>query len=148
MALNINEVTVAGRLGRDPEIRQAGSTRNANLRIAVSESWKDKATGEWKEKTEWVSVVIWNEHLVSLIERRVKKGTNVWVRGQMQTRSYKSNNDQKDVYVTEVVVRGFSGNLLVIDPPQKSQGAPEGNRSAPAPAPSGGFDLDGDDIPF
>lgn len=121
MALNRNRVTIAGRVGRDPEIRNVGQGRVANLRVAVSERFKDKS-GEWKELTEWVPIVVWNDATVGFIEKHVKKGTAVCVDGQFKTRSYKSNNDEKETYVTEVVVRGPKDSVELTEGFPKREG--------------------------
>ena len=174
MAGSVNKVILIGNLGADPEIRRTQDGRPiANLRIATSESWRDKNTGERKEKTEWHQVVIFNEGLCKVAEQYLKKGSTVYVEGQLQTRKWQDQNGQ-DRYSTEVVLQGFNGNLTMLGgrgdgggasrggndfgggygggddygspAPQRGGGQQRGGASSP---PSGGFsrDLD-DDIPF
>lgn len=176
MAGSVNKVILVGNLGRDPEIRRLGSGDPVcNLRIATSESWKDKASGERKEKTEWHSVVIYNDNLSRVAEQYLRKGSKVYVEGQLQTRKW---TDQSGVekYTTEVVLQRFRGELTILDGRggggggefggddegggQISRGGDFGGgraqggerRPAPSSSPSsgggrGGYDLD-DDIPF
>ncbi|WP_201860994.1 single-stranded DNA-binding protein [Microvirga soli] len=173
MAGSVNKVILVGNLGRDPEVRRLGSGDPVvNLRIATSETWKDKASGERKEKTEWHSVVIFNENLARVAEQYLKKGSKVYLEGQLQTRKW---TDQQGVekYSTEVVLQRFRGELTILDsrgggssefgeeePGQVRTGGDFGGRSSsqdrrPAPSSGGGSsgggsrynDLD-DDIPF
>jgi single-strand DNA-binding protein len=173
MAGSVNKVILVGNLGRDPEVRRLGSGDPVvNLRIATSETWKDKVSGERKEKTEWHSVVIFNENLARVAEQYLKKGSKVYLEGQLQTRKW---TDQQGVekYSTEVVLQRFRGELTILDsrgggseygdeePGQVSRGGDFGGRSSsqerrPAPTSGGGSgggggsrynDLD-DDIPF
>lgn len=114
MAGSVNKVIIVGNLGRDPEIRSMpNGDRVANLSIATSESWKDKSSGEKKEKTEWHRVVIFNDNIVKVVEQYVKKGSTVYVEGQLQTRKWV---DQSGVekYSTEVVVSRFKGELTML----------------------------------
>ncbi|SCZ05333.1 single-stranded DNA-binding protein [Microvirga guangxiensis] len=115
MAGSVNKVILVGNLGRDPEVRRLNNGEPVvNLRLATSESWKDKATGERKEKTEWHSVVIFNENLARVAEQYLKKGSKVYVEGQLQTRKW---TDQSGVekYTTEVVLQRFRGELTILD---------------------------------
>jgi single-strand DNA-binding protein len=115
MAGSVNKVILVGNLGRDPEVRRLNNGEPVvNLRLATSESWKDKATGERKEKTEWHSVVIFNENLARVAEQYLKKGSKVYVEGQLQTRKW---TDQQGVekYSTEVVLQRFRGELTILD---------------------------------
>lgn len=115
MAGSINKVILVGNLGRDPEIRSTQDGREiANLAVATSESWKDRNTGERKEKTEWHRVVIFNEGLVNIAKQYLKKGSKVYLEGQLQTRKW---TDQAGVekYSTEVVLQGFNSNLTMLD---------------------------------
>jgi single-strand DNA-binding protein len=115
MADSVNKVILIGNLGADPEIRHTQDGRPiANLRIATSESWRDKATGERKEKTEWHRVVIFNENLCKVAEQYLKKGSKVFIEGQLQTRKWQDQSGQ-DRYSTEVVLRGFRGELALLD---------------------------------
>ena len=115
MAGSVNKVILVGNLGADPEIRRLQDGRPvANLRVATSESWRDKATGERKEKTEWHRVVIFNEGLAKIAEQYLKKGSKVYIEGQLQTRKW---TDQQGVekYSTEVVLQGFNSALTMLD---------------------------------
>lgn len=156
MAGSVNKVILVGNLGRDPEIRSTQDGREiANLAIATSESWKDKSTGERKEKTEWHRVVIFNENLVRVVKSYVKKGAKVYVEGALQTRKY-TDKDGAEKYSTEVVLQGFNGTLTMLDgkrddggssdygSSQQSYNAP--SSSAPASRPAA--ELLDDEIPF
>ncbi len=115
MAGSLNKVMLIGNLGADPEIRSfQNGGKVANLRIATSEQWKDKATGERKEKTEWHTVAIFSEGLVSVVERYLKKGSKVFVEGKLQTRKWQDQNGQ-DRYSTEIVIQGLGGTLTMLD---------------------------------
>jgi len=122
MAGSINKVILVGNLGKDPETRatQSGS-EICNLTIATSENWKDKSTGERKEKTEWHRVVIFNENLVRIAKEYLRKGSKVYIEGQLQTRKW-TNKEGQEVYTTEVVLQNYNGNLTLLD----SKGASEG----------------------
>ena len=115
MAGSVNKVILIGNLGADPEIRRTQDSRPvANLRLATSESWKDKTTGERKEKTEWHRVVIFNENLCRIAEQYLKKGSKVFIEGALQTRKWQDQSGQ-DRYSTEVVLQGFRGELTLLD---------------------------------
>lgn len=115
MAGSVNKVILVGNLGADPEIRRLNSGDPVvNLRIATSESWRDKASGERKEKTEWHSVVIFNDNLAKVAEQFLKKGMKVYVEGQLQTRKWQDQNGQ-DRYTTEIVLQKFRGELQMLD---------------------------------
>ena len=115
MAGSVNKVILIGNLGADPEIRRTQDGRPiANLRVATSESWRDKATGERKEKTEWHRVVIFNEGLCKIAEQYLKKGSKVYLEGQLQTRKWQ-DKDGQDRYSTEVVLQGFNATLTMLD---------------------------------
>jgi single-strand DNA-binding protein len=115
MAGSVNKVILVGNLGKDPEIRRTQDGRPiANLRIATSDTWRDKATGERREKTEWHSVVIFNENLCKVAEQYLRKGSKVFIEGQLQTRKWQGQDGQ-DRYSTEVVLQGFNGNLTMLD---------------------------------
>jgi single-strand DNA-binding protein len=176
MAGSINKVILVGNLGKDPEIRRTQDGRPiANLRIATSETWKDKSTGERRERTEWHSVVIFSEGLCRVVEQYLKKGSRVYVEGQLQTRKWQGQDGQ-DRYSTEVVLQNFNGQLVLLDRPGGGAGASAGMqeddfayntgsggsygsgggagggdsyRRSPQPAAAGGFDKKVDDeIPF
>ena len=162
VAGSVNKVILIGNLGADPEIRHTQDGRPiANLRIATSESWRDKATGERKEKTEWHRVVIFNENLCKVAEQYLKKGSKVFIEGQLQTRKWQDQSGQ-DRYSTEVVLQGFRGELTLLDRAGGAGGGDlasddtgdEGGSTAAAPkaASAGGVrrssaDMD-DEIPF
>ena len=115
MAGSVNKVILVGNLGADPEIRRTQDGRPiANLRVATSESWRDKATGERKEKTEWHRVVIFNEGLCKIAEQYLKKGSKVYLEGSLQTRKWQ-DKDGNDKYSTEVVLQNFNSNLTMLD---------------------------------
>ena len=114
MAGSVNKVILIGNLGRDPEIRTLNSgDRVANLRIATSEQWRDKATGERKEKTEWHAVVIFNENIVKVAENYLKKGSTVYIEGSLQTRKY-TDAQGVEKYSTEIVLQRFNGTLTML----------------------------------
>ena len=165
MAGSVNKVILIGNLGRDPEIRSLNNgDRVANLRIATSETWRDKSTGERKEKTEWHSVVIFNDNIVKVVENYLKKGSTVYVEGALQTRKW---TDQQGVekYSTEIVIQRFNGQLTMLGGRSDSQGGggdrggygggrdddySSGFSTGGANKPSGpkeSYDLN-DDIPF
>ena len=115
MAGSVNKVILIGNLGADPEIRRTQDGRPvANLRLATSDSWKDKTTGERREKTEWHRVVIFNENLCRIAEQYLKKGSKVYLEGALQTRKWQDQSGQ-DRYSTEVVLQGFRGELTLLD---------------------------------
>ena len=161
MAGSVNKVILVGNLGKDPEIRRTQDGRPiANLSIATSETWRDKATGERKEKTEWHRVVIFNEGLCKVAEQYLKKGAKVYIEGQLQTRKW-TDQSGAEKYSTEVVLQGFNSNLTMLDGRGGggSFGGDEGGGdfgvSGPSSAPprravaagSRNSDMD-DDIPF
>ncbi|MDO1559909.1 single-stranded DNA-binding protein [Brevundimonas sp. 2R-24] len=157
MAGSVNKVILIGNLGKDPEIRSLGSgDRVANLRIATSETWRDKATGERKEKTEWHTVTIFNENIVKVAENYLKKGSKVYVEGSLQTRKWQDQQGQ-DRYSTEVVLQKFRGELTMLDGRNEGGGSGGGGGSddygfsgggqARGSGPKQSFDMD-DDIPF
>ena len=161
----VNKVILVGNLGRDPEVRRTNSgSPVVNLRLATSESWRDKNTGERQERTEWHSVVIFNENLAKVAEQYLKKGSKVYIEGQLQTRKWQDQSGQEK-YTTEVVLQRFRGELTILDSRgggefgtdeeggQVRRGGDFGRGSPmekrPAMAGGGGrsHDLD-DDIPF
>src|ERR1700729_4206938 len=124
MAGSVNKVIIVGNLGKDPEIRSfQNGGRVASFSIATSESWKDKTTGEKKEKTEWHRVSIFSEGLIGVVERYLKKGAKVYVEGQLETRKW-TDKEGKERYSTEVVLRPYASELLMLDP-RKTDAAPE-----------------------
>ncbi|MBY3168367.1 single-stranded DNA-binding protein [Rhizobium laguerreae] len=169
MAGSVNKVILIGNVGADPEIRRTQDGRPiANIRLATSETWRDRNSGERREKTEWHTVVVFNEGLCKVVEQYVKKGAKLYIEGQLQTRKWQDQQGQ-DRYSTEVVLQGFGSTLTMLDGRGEGGGASGGRGSgaggndygddygAPAPASSpsrgggsgGNFsrDLD-DDIPF
>ena len=115
MAGSVNKVILVGNLGKDPEIRRTQDGRPiANLSVATSENWRDKATGERKEKTEWHRVVIFSEGLAKIAEQYLKKGAKVYIEGQLQTRKY-TDQSGAEKYTTEVVLQGFNSTLTMLD---------------------------------
>jgi len=114
MAGSVNKVIIVGNLGRDPEVRSfPNGGKVVNLRIATSETWRDKQTGERKERTEWHSVAIFNEALGKIAEQYLKKGSTVYIEGQLETRKWQDQSGQ-DKYTTEIVLRPYSGNLTLL----------------------------------
>ncbi len=159
----LNRVQLIGHLGADPEVRRLGSGDPVvNLRLATSESWKDKTTGERKEQTEWHTIVIFNENLCRIAEQYTKKGARIFIEGALRTRKW-TNDEGKDQYRTEIVLGRFNGTLTLLDraggerPAQTPDSygttrtrdtAREGSAGgAPTGGGRGGYDLD-DDIPF
>jgi single-strand DNA-binding protein len=166
MAGSVNKVILIGNLGADPEIRRTQDGRPiANLRVATSESWRDKTTGERKEKTEWHRVVVFNEGLCKIIEQYLKKGSKVYLEGALQTRKWQ-DKEGHDRYSTEVVLQGFNSQLTMLDTKGGGGGAsadssegdfgssgPSGGSGAarerkPAMAGAGKRDDMDDEIPF
>lgn len=146
----LNQCSFIGNLGRDPETRTFGNGgKVCNLRLAVSEKWRDKESGERKESTEWVSVAVFNDGLVRVCEQYLKKGSKVFVQGKLKTRKYQAQ-DGSDRYSTEVVLQGFGGTLTMLDGPSgggQSQGYDSGSTgNYDAPPQSGGYDDS--EIPF
>jgi single-strand DNA-binding protein len=170
MSGSVNKVILVGNLGRDPETRRLSSGDPVvNLRIATSETWRDKASGERRERTEWHNVVIYNENLARIAEQYLRKGTKVYIEGQLQTRKWQ-DKDGQERYTTEVVLQRFRGELTILDSRGGGEGASdeeggyasrggEFGRSSPMDRPAVGDrrpaagnasfsnDLD-DDIPF
>ena len=150
MAGSVNKVILVGNLGADPEIRQTKDGRPiANLSIATSESWKDRNTGERRDKTEWHRVVIFSEGLAKIAENYLKKGAKVYIEGQLQTRKWQDQSGN-DRYSTEVVLQGFNATLTMLDSRGGGGGGMQSDNDFGGGAPQGGgqsFELD-DDIPF
>lgn len=131
MAGSVNKVILVGNVGKDPEIRRTQDGRPiANISLATSESWRDKATGERKEKTEWHRVVIFSEPLCRVVEQYVRKGSKLYIEGALQTRKW---TDQSGVekYSTEVVLQGFNGSLTMLDGGRQGAGAGGGMQELP-----------------
>ncbi|MDQ0469097.1 single-stranded DNA-binding protein [Labrys wisconsinensis] len=168
MSGSVNKVILVGNLGRDPEVRRLNSGEPVvNLRIATSETWRDKASGERKERTEWHSVVIFNEGLAKIAEQYLRKGSTVYIEGQLQTRKYTDQSGQEK-YSTEVVLQRYRGEMTLLGGRGQGQGqgdseggrdypgsdfgsaSPMERRPAPAAASAGKYNSSGmdDDIPF
>ena len=149
MAGSVNKVILIGNLGKDPEVRRTTSGDPVvNLSVATSESWRDKASGERKEKTEWHRVVIFNKNLADVAEKYLRKGSKVYVEGQLQTRKW-TDKDGAEKYSTEVVLQNFRGELTMLDGRNGgSEGGGGGSRGASeAPASFQRDEMD-DEIPF
>jgi single-strand DNA-binding protein len=147
MAGSVNKVILIGNVGKDPEIRhtQAGA-KIASMSIATSESWKDKQSGEKREKTEWHRISIFDEKLAEIVEKYVKKGSKVYVEGSLQTRKW-TGNDGVEKYTTEVVLQRFSGVLTMLDNAGQEKKTEAPNWDAPEAGKAPAEDLD-DSIPF
>jgi len=160
MSASVNKVILIGNLGRDPETRtfQNGS-KVCNLRIATSESWKDRDTGERRERTEWHSVAIFTDGLIRVAEQYLRKGSKVYIEGKLQTRKWQDQGGH-DRYSTEVVLQGFGGTLTMLDGRNSGGGAGQGGGSGYDQSSGGGYDsgpqggsgsghnIDDDEIPF
>ena len=152
MAGSLNKVLLIGRLGADPEIKQMINGKNvARLSLATSQSWKDKNSGEKKEKTEWHRIVIFNEGLVNVVQQYVKKGTQVYIEGQLTTRKWKDEKSGLDRYSTEVVLQGFNSSFKILSSKSNQIESLSDNTSEKSSLPNDeGIktnDLD-DEIPF
>ncbi len=156
MAGSVNKVILVGNLGRDPEIRTTNDgTKVANLSLATSESWRDRNSGERRERTEWHRVVIFNDRLVDVVEKYLNKGSKIYIEGQLQTRKW-TDRDGQERYTTEVVLQRFRGELTMLDGRSGGGGGDFGGGGGGgqdfgggggAPSGGGAGDLD-DDIPF
>ena len=152
MAGSLNKVLLIGRLGADPEIKQMVNGKSvARLSVATSQSWKDKSTGERKEKTEWHRVVIFNEGLVNVVQQYLKKGASVYIEGALTTRKWKDESTGQDKYSTEIILQGYNSSLTMLDGKSKSDSSnlvTENKSSLPKDdIQSVNNDLD-DEIPF
>ncbi len=149
MAGSLNKVLLIGRLGADPEIKQMVNGKSvARLSLATSQTWKDKNTGEKKEKTEWHRIVVYNEGLVNVVQQYLKKGAQVYVEGQLSTRKWKDEQSGQDKYTTEILIQGYNSSLTMLGssnqnsiPSQDTKQNLDDNKIASQD------DLD-DDIPF
>ena len=152
MTGSLNKVLLIGRLGADPEIKQMVNGKNvARISLATSNTWKDKNTGEKKEKTEWHRVVIFNEGLVNVVQQYVKKGTQVYIEGQLTTRKWKDEKSGLDRYSTEVVLQGFNSSFKILSSKNNQIENLQNNTSVKSSLPNNESispnDLD-DEIPF
>src|SRR5210317_528823 len=149
MAGSLNKVLLIGRLGADPEIKQMVNGKSvARLSVATSQSWKDKSTGERKEKTEWHRVVIFNEGLVNVVQQYLKKGAQVYIEGQLSTNKYTDNNGQEK-YSTQIVLQGYNSTLKMLGGGNQGSSMSDQSSSSSLPSdepiPSSGLD---DEVPF
>ncbi len=149
MAGSLNKVLLIGRLGADPEVKQMVNGKSvARLSLATSQSWKDKNTGEKKEKTEWHRIVVFNEGLVNVVQQYLKKGAQVYIEGQLSTRKWKDEQSGQDKYSTEILIQGYNSSLTMLGGgSQNNIGSQDTNQSIENNSPAGQNDLD-DDIPF
>lgn len=150
MSGSVNKVILIGNLGRDPDVLRGNSQKIAHLSIATSENWRDKNTRERKSRTEWHRVVIFNENIIEFAEQYLKKGSKVYIEGQLQTRKWQDQSGN-DRYTTEVVVKNFGGVLQTLDPISNSESSTGtsdvGDRYAAIKGGGFGSSLD-DDVPF
>jgi len=153
MAGSLNKVLLIGRLGADPEIKQMVNGKNvARLSLATSQTWKDKNTGEKKEKTEWHRIVVFNEGLVNVVKQYLKKGAQIYVEGQLSTRKWKDEQSGQDKYTTEILIQGYNSSLTMLG--GGSGGIQNDNTSQAISKNSDDKsqvqqnDLDDDEIPF
>ena len=152
MAGTLNKVILIGRLGADPEIKQMVNGKSvARLSLATSQSWKDKSTGEKKEKTEWHRVVVFNEGLVNVVQQYLKKGAQVYIEGQLSTRKWKDEQSGQDKYSTEILIQGYNSSLTMLG----GGGRSIQNDNSPQPALKNSDDVSqmeqndlDDEIPF
>ena len=147
MAGSLNKVLLIGRLGADPEIKQMVNGKSvARLSLATSQSWKDKNTGEKKEKTEWHRIVVFNEGLVNVVQQYLKKGAQIYVEGQISTRKWKDEQSGQDKYSTEIIIQGYNSSLTMLGGQNNSLGQNQNNQISDdtSQIPD---ELD-DDIPF
>tara|TARA_Y100000590_G_C15315558_1_gene861890 strand:- start:123 stop:578 length:456 start_codon:yes stop_codon:yes gene_type:complete len=151
MAGSLNKVLLIGRLGADPEIKQMVNGKSvARMSLATSNSWKDKNTGERKEKTEWHRVVIFNEGLVNVVKQYVKKGAQIYIEGQLTTRKWTDEKSGQDKYSTEIVLQGYNSTLTILSGKSQSinqEGISENKKALPNDEIAPSNDLD-DEIPF
>ena len=149
MAGSLNKVLLIGRLGADPEIKQMNNGKNvARISLATSDSWKDKNTGEKKEKTEWHRVVIFNEGLVNIVQQYLKKGAQIYIEGQLTTRKWKDEQSGQDKYSTEIILQGYNSTLKMLNTRVSNDLSGKGSEAISNENPSAPLnDLD-DEIPF
>ena len=150
MAGSLNKVLLIGRLGADPEIKQMVNGKSvARLSLATSQSWKDKNSGEKKEKTEWHRIVVFNEGLVSVVQQYLKKGAQIYVEGQLTTRKWKDEQSGQDKYSTEIVIQGYNSSLTMLGGNNQANNIPsqDNGKSVEDTSQDISKDLD-DDIPF
>ena len=154
MAGSLNKVLLIGRLGADPEIKQMVNGKSvARLSLATSQSWKDKTTGEKKEKTEWHRIVVFNEGLVNVVQQYLKKGAQIYVEGQISTRKWKDEQSGQDKYSTEILIQGYNSSLTMLGGGSGNTGGgiqndnSEPTTNSPEDSSQASNDMD-DEIPF
>ena len=149
MAGSLNKVLLIGRLGADPEIKQMVNGKSvARLSLATSQTWKDKNTGEKKEKTEWHRVVVFNEGLVNVVKQYLKKGAQVYIEGQLSTRKWKDEKSGQDKYSTEVIIQGYNSSLTMLGSGMKNDNSSQAiSNNSDEASQTQQNDLD-DEIPF
>ena len=156
MAGSLNKVLLIGRLGADPEIKQMVNGKNvARLSLATSQTWKDKNTGEKKEKTEWHRIVVFNEGLVNVVQQYLKKGAQIYVEGQLSTRKWKDEQSGQDKYSTEIIIQGYNSSLTMLGGGSGGSGGIQNDNTSQAISKNSDDksqvqqnDLDDDEIPF
>lgn len=140
MAGSVNKVILIGNVGKDPEVRSFNNGgKVANFTLATSETWKDRNTGERREKTDWHNIAVFNEGLVGIVERYVKKGSKLYIEGALKTRKWQ-DRDGNDRYTTEVTLQGYNGNLTMLDSRSGDSGGQRGNYGGGSS--SGGYNQD------
>ena len=156
MAGSLNKVLLIGRLGADPEIKQMVNGKNvARLSLATSQTWKDKNTGEKKEKTEWHRIVVFNEGLVNVVQQYLKKGAQIYVEGQLSTRKWKDEQSGQDKYSTEILIQGYNSSLTMFGGGSGGSGGIQNDNTSQAISKNSDDksqvqqnDQDDDEIPF
>lgn len=159
MAGSLNKVNLIGNLGSDPELRTMNNGRKmCTMSVATSDRWRDKSSGEQRERTEWHRIVIFSEGLARIAEQYLRKGSKVYIEGQLQTRKWQDKNTQQDKYVTEIVLQGFNSSLIMLDGRREDGGGGGGGSSSSSGGGGSGGNYDDapptsnqdfdDDIPF
>ena len=149
MTGSLNKVLLIGRLGADPEIKQMVNGKSvARLSLATSQSWKDKSTGEKKEKTEWHRIVVFNEGLVNVVQQYLKKGAQVYVEGQLSTRKWKDEQSGQDKYSTEIIIQGYNSSLTMLGGGNQNNITSQENKQVTDDSNISSQDNLDDDIPF
>jgi single-strand DNA-binding protein len=148
MMASVNKVIIVGNLGRDPEVRSfQNGGKVCNLRVATSESWKDKTTGERKERSEWHSVAIMSEPIARIAEQYLRKGSKVYLEGQLETRKWQDQQGQ-DRYSTEIVLRPYNGTLTLLDKREGGERQQDDGQGGGYQEPQVGYDDLNDEVPF
>ena len=148
MSGSLNKVQLIGRLGADPEVKQMVNGKSvARLSLATSQSWKDRNTGEKKEKTEWHRIVVFNEGLVNVVQQYLKKGAQVYIEGQLSTRKWKDEQSGQDKYSTEIILQGYNSTLTMLGGSNTGTSSSDKNNDFDQTSQQNNSDLD-DEIPF